>query len=90
MSSPAEYVSALRERADEYELIIAAFERMNAELLRSRETATPEVREFCERHMELNKRTMEEMRQALQHAKREIDTASPFPDRESDATPPTS
>jgi hypothetical protein len=78
MSSSTEYVDVLNKRADEYELIIAAFERMNAELLATKGSASPQVREFCERHIELNLRTLGEMHQALKHANNEVDTASPF------------
>ena len=80
-SSPIEYVATLRKRADEFELIIATFERMNAELRMARINAAPQVREFCDRHIEQNTLTLDEMRRALKHAKHEIDTASPFPDR---------
>lgn len=85
MSSP-DYIASLRGRADEYELIITAFERMNAELRAARTSAAPRFREFCDRHIELNTLTLEEMRQSLKHAKSEIDTASPFPEGQEEKT----
>jgi hypothetical protein len=37
--------------------------------------------EFCDRHIDMNTRTLEELRQALSHAESEVNTASPFPER---------
>jgi hypothetical protein len=61
----------------EYEKIIAAFERINGELRLRKTNASPAIRDYCERHIAMNSRTLEAMRQGLEHAKRS--SATPFP-----------
>jgi hypothetical protein len=58
-----------RTPAEEYENIIAAFERINGELRLRKANASPEIKDYCERHIAMNSRTLQVMKQALVHVK---------------------
>ena len=76
MASSSERLARLREQIEEYERIIASFERMNGELRLRRTNASPEIRAFCDRHIELNARTLAAMRDGLKHVQEQFKRAA--------------
>ena len=87
MTSSGAAIAALKERAAEYAKIISSFERLNADLRLRRVTASTQTKEFCDRHIELNARTLVMMRHGLDAVNQQINTATPFPEKK-ERTPP--
>lgn len=72
MASSSERVTGLQEQVRENERIIASFERMNEELRSRRANASPAIRAFCDRHIELNTRTLEAMRRGIKLVQQQL------------------
>ena len=66
----------LAEQIEEYEQIIASFERTNESLRTRRVNASPQIAEFCDKHLALNSRTLEAMRTGLAMVRGELKRTS--------------
>lgn len=72
MASTSERLAELKKQIKEYEDVIASFESTNGNLRMRRTNALPELREFCDRHIEQNSRTIAAMRMGLDLKRRQL------------------
>ena len=72
MASTSERLAELQKQIKEYEQVIASFESTNGNLRMRRTNASPEIREFCDRHIELNSRTIAARQSGLALKRRQL------------------
>ena len=86
MASSSERLAELKQRIKEYEQAIASFQASNGNLRLRRANASPEIREFCTRHIDQNTRTIEAMQKTLEHVKSQVTRESRDPWQDPDRT----